>query len=100
LGEVLSSPFLFLRNEDSMDQNKLGLLTVIGGLVKYAGMCTLTGFSLAAGGLTGWMLYKSLQRWRATKGSDQVGRPDDQEMQQKIYRKEEDSHEEILEETG
>ena len=49
-----------------MDQNKLGLLTVIGGLVKYAGICSLTGFSLAAGGLTAWMLYKSLQRWRAT----------------------------------
>ncbi len=39
-----------------MDQNKLGLLTVIGGLVKYAGICTLTGFSLAASGLTCWML--------------------------------------------
>ena len=58
-----------------MDQNKLGLLTVIGGHVKYAGMCSLTGLSLAAGGLTAWMLYKSLQRWQATQGPDQVGRP-------------------------
>jgi hypothetical protein len=58
-----------------MDQNKLGLLAVIGGLVKYAGICILTGFSLATGGLTGW-------------------------MQQRINRKEEDSHEEILEETS
>ena len=72
-----------------MDQNILGLLTVIGGLVKYAGMCILTGFSLAAGGLTGWMLYKSLLRRRVTKGSDQVSKPADQEMQQRIYRKEE-----------
>ena len=68
-----------------MDQDKLGLLTVIGGLFKYAGMCTLTGFSLAVGGLTGWMLYKSLQRRRATKGSDRVRRPADQELQQRIY---------------
>jgi hypothetical protein len=83
-----------------MDQNKLGLLVVIGGLVKYAGMCTLTGFSLAVGGLTGWMLYKSLQRWQAAKGPDQVRRPTDQALQQQIYRKEEDSHEEILEETS
>ena len=80
-----------------MDQKKLGLLTVIGGLVKYAGICSLTGFSLAAGWLTGWMLYKSLQRWRATKGSDQVRKPADQRLQQRICRKEEDSHEEILE---
>ena len=83
-----------------MDQNKLGLLTVIGGLVKYAGMSTLTGFSLAAGGLTGWMLYKSLQSWRETKGSDQVRRSADQALQERISRKEEDSHEEILEETS
>jgi hypothetical protein len=83
-----------------MDQNKLGLLTVIGGLLKHTGVCSLTGFSLAAGGLTCWMLYKSLQRWRATKGSDQVRRPADQTLQQGIYRKEEDSHEEILEETS
>ena len=83
-----------------MDQNKLGLLTVIGGLVKYAGICTLTGFSLAAGGLTCWLLYKNLQNCRATKGSDQVRRPDDQSLQKQIYRKEEDSHEEILEETS
>jgi hypothetical protein len=83
-----------------MDQNKLGLLTIIGGLVKYAGMCTLTGFSLVAGGLSAWMLYKSLLRWRATKGSDQVRRPTDQLLQQRIYRKEEDSYEEILEEAS
>ena len=83
-----------------MDQNRLGLLTVIGGLFKYAGMCTLTGFSLAAGGLTAWMLYKSFQKWRVTKGSDQVRRPAAQTLQQRIYRKEEDSHEEILEETS
>jgi hypothetical protein len=83
-----------------MDQNKLGLLAVIGGLVKYAGICILTGFSLATGGLTGWILYKSLQRWRATKGSNQVRRPADQSLQQRINRKEEDSHEEILEETS
>ena len=83
-----------------MDQNKLGLLTVIGGLLKYAGMCTLTGFSLAPGGLTCWMLYKTLQSWRATEGSDQVRRFADQTLQQTIYRKEEDSHEEILEETS
>ena len=83
-----------------MDQNKLGLLTVIGGLLKYAGICTLTGFSLAAGGLTGWMLYQSLQRWRAVKGPDQVRRLADQALPQQIYRKEEDSHEEILEETS
>jgi hypothetical protein len=61
-----------------MDQNKLGLLTVIGGLVKYAGICSLTGFSLAAGGLTAWMFYKSLQRRRVTKRSDQVSKPADQ----------------------
>ena len=83
-----------------MDQNKLGLLTVIGGLVKYAGICTLTGFSLAIGGLTGWMLYKSLQSWQAAKGSEQVRRPAYQALQQQIYRKEEDSHEEILEEAS
>jgi hypothetical protein len=83
-----------------MDQNKLGLLTVIGGLLKYADICSLTGFSLAAGGLTAWMLYRSLQRWRATKGSDQVRSPADQTLQQRIYRKEVNSHEEILEETG
>ena len=83
-----------------MDQNKLGLLTLIGGLVKYASICTLTGFSLAVGGLTGWMLYKSLQRWQAAKGSDQVRRAADQALQQQIYRKEEDSNEEILEETS
>ena len=83
-----------------MDQNKLGLLAVIGGLVKYAGICTLTGFSLAAGGLTCWMLFQSLQRWLETKGSDQVRRPTGQALQQRIYRKEEDSHEEILEETS
>ena len=83
-----------------MDQNKLGLLTVIGGLLKYAGICSLTGFSLAAGGLTAWMLYQSLQRWQAAKRSDQVRRPADQALQQQIYRKEEDSHEEILEETS
>ena len=83
-----------------MDQNKLGLLTVIGGLVKYVGICSLTGFSLAAGWLTKWMLYKSLQRWLATKGSDQVRRPADQTLKQRIYRKEEDSHEEILEEAS
>jgi hypothetical protein len=83
-----------------MDQNKLGLLTLIGGLLKYAGICSLTGFSLAAGGLTCWMLYKSLQRWRATKGSDQIRRPSDQALQQRTYRKEEDSHEEILEEAS
>jgi hypothetical protein len=83
-----------------MDQSKLGLLTVIGGLVKYAGICILTGFSLAAGGLTGWMLYKSLQRWRETKGSDQVRRPADQSLQRRTYRKEEESHEEILEEAS
>jgi hypothetical protein len=83
-----------------MNQNKLGLLTSIGGLVKYAGICSLTGFSLAAGVLTGWMLYKSLQRWRATERSDQVGRPAGQALQQGIYRKEEDSHEEILEEAS
>ena len=80
-----------------MDQNKLGLLAVIGGLVKYAGICSLTGFSLAVGGLTGWMLYQSLQRWRETKVSDQVKRPADQALQERISRKEEDSHEEILE---
>ena len=73
-----------------MDQNKLGLLTVIGGLFKYAGICSLTG----------WMLYKSLQRWRATKGPDQVRGLADQALQQRIYRKEEDNHEEILEETN
>ena len=83
-----------------MDQNKLGLLTVIGGLVKYAGMCTLTGFSLAAGGLTAWMFYKSLQKSRVTKASDQVRKPAHQALQQTTYRKEEDSHEEILEETS
>ena len=83
-----------------MEQNKLGLLTVIGGLVKYAGICSLTGFSLAAGGLSAWMLYKSLQRCRTTKGSDQVGRATGQALQQTNYRKEEDSHEEILEETS
>ena len=83
-----------------MDQNKLGLLTVIGGLLKYAGICSLTGFSLAAGGLSAWVLYKSLQRWRATKGSDQVGRPAGQALRQTIFRKEENSHEEILEETS
>ena len=83
-----------------MDQNKLGLLAVIGGLVRHAGICSLTGFSLAAGGLSAWMLYKSLQRRRATKGSDQVRRAADQALQQTIYRKEEDSHEEILEETS
>jgi len=83
-----------------MGQNKLGLLTVIGGLVKHAGICSLTGFSLAAGGLTGWMLYKSLQRWRATKGPDPVRGLADQALQQRIYRKEEDSYEEILEETS
>ena len=83
-----------------MDQNKLGLLTVIGGLVKYAGICSLTGFSLAAGGLSAWILYKSLQMWRRTKGSDQVRRAADQPLQQRIYGKEEDSHEEILEETS
>ena len=83
-----------------MDQNKLGLLTVIGGLLKYAGICSLTGFSLAAGGLTGWMLYKSLQRCRSATGSNQVRRPADQALQQAIYRKEEDSHEEILEEAS
>ena len=83
-----------------MDQNNLGLLTVIGGLVKYAGICRLTGFSLAAGGLTAWMLYKSLQSWRASRESDQVERPADQALQQQICRKEEDSHEEILEETS
>ena len=55
-----------------MDQNRLGLLTVIGGLVKYACIWSLTGFRLAAGGLTSWVLYKSLQRYRATKASDQV----------------------------
>ena len=82
-----------------MDQNKLGLLTLIGGLVKYAGICSLTGFSLAAGGLTAWMFYKSLQRWQAAKGSDQVRGPADQTLQQRIYRKVVDSHEEILEET-
>ena len=83
-----------------MDQNKLGLLTVIGGLVKYAGMCSLTGFSLTVGGLTAWMVYQSLQRWQAVKGPDQVRRLADQALQQQIYRKEEDSHEEILEETS
>ena len=83
-----------------MDQNKLGLLTVIGGLLKYAGICSLTGFSLAAGGLTAWMLYQSLQRWRAVKGPDQVRRLADQALQQQIDRKEEDSHEEILEEAS
>jgi hypothetical protein len=83
-----------------MDQNRLGLLAVIGGLVKYAGMCTLTGFSLAAGGLTCWLLYKSLQNCRATKGSDQVRRPAGQALQQQIHRKEEDSYEEILEEAS
>jgi hypothetical protein len=83
-----------------MDQNKLGLLTVIGGLVKYAGICSLTGLSLAVGGLTGWMVYKSLQSCRATKGSDQVRRPADQALQQRTHRKEEDSHEEILEEAS
>ena len=83
-----------------MDQNKLGLLTVIGGLFKYAGICSLTGFSLAAGGLTGWMLYQSLQRWRATKKSDQVRRSADQALLQRNYRKEEDRHEEILEEAS
>ena len=83
-----------------MDQNKLGMLTVIGGLVKYAGICSLTGFSLAAGGLTSWVLYKSLQRWLTTKGCDQVRRPVDQALQQRTYRKEEDSHEEILEEAS
>ena len=83
-----------------MDQNKLGLLTVIGGLLKYAGMCCLTGFSLVAGGLTAWILYKSLQSWRATSGSDRVRRPADQTLPQRTYRKEEDSHEEILEETS
>ena len=77
-----------MRKEESMGQNKLGLLTVIGGLVKYVGMCTLTGFSLAVSGLTGWMLYKSLQRWRATRASDQVRRPADQALQQTIFRKE------------
>jgi hypothetical protein len=45
-----------------MDQNKLGLLTVIGGLLKHTGVCSLTGFSLAAGGLTCWMLYKTIER--------------------------------------
>ena len=83
-----------------MDQNKLGLLTVIGGHVKYAGMCSLTGLSLVAGGLTAWMLYKSLQRWKATQGPDQVGRPAGKALQQTNYRKVEDSHEEILEETS
>jgi hypothetical protein len=83
-----------------MDQNKLGLLTVIGGLLKYAGICCLTGFSLVAGGLTAWMFDKSLQSWQATTGSDQVRRPAGQALQQQIYRKEEDSHEEILEETS
>ena len=83
-----------------MDQNKLALLTVIGGLLKYAGMCSLTGFSLAAGGLTGWMLYKSLLSWQATRGPDQVTRHADHALEQRIYRKEEDSHEEILEETS
>ena len=68
--------------------------------MKYAGICTLAGFSLAAGGLTAWMLYKSLQKSRVTKASDQVRRPADQALQQRIYRKEEDSHEEILEETS
>ena len=83
-----------------MDQNKIGLLTVIGGLLKYAGMCTLTGFSLVVGGLTAWMFCKSLQKSRVTKASDQVRKPADQELQQRTYRKEEDSHEEILEETS
>ena len=83
-----------------MDQNKLGLLAVIGGLLKYVSICSLTGFSLAAGGLTGWMLYKSLQRWQAIKGSDQVRKPADEALQQRIYRKEEDSNEEILEKTS
>ena len=83
-----------------MDQNKLGLLTVIGGLVKYVGICSLTGFSLAIGGLGGWMLYKSLQNYQTTKGSDQLRRPADQVLQQTTYRKEADSHEEILEETS
>ena len=83
-----------------MDQNKLGLLAVIGGLLKYVSICSLTGFSLAAGGLTAWMFYKSLQRRRVTKRSDQVSKPADQALQQGIYRKEEDSHEEILEEAS